>query len=108
MTNWKKVEGSGNADVWNFETQPELEGEFVKVETGIGPNNSNLYHFLVGGDLEQEEVVIWGSTVLDTKLAGLNHGDKVKIDYLGKAKGKRGTEYRNYDVFTEDKGAVPF
>lgn len=105
---WKKVESTGGADVWNFETQAEFEGEFVKKSEGIGPHQSNLYHFLVGGESEQEEVVVWGNTVLDSRLAGVNHGDKVKIVYLGKAKSKRGNEFKNFDVFTEDKGPVPF
>ena len=105
---WKKLDGNNSGtDVWNFETQAEFEGEFVKKQEGIGPHNSNLYHFLVGGANEQEEVVIWGNTVLDSRLAEVNHGDVIKIVYLGKATSKRGNEFRNFDVFVEDK-TIPF
>ena len=106
-TNWKKVESTGGSDAWNFETQDTMEGEFVKVETGIGPHASNLYHFLVGGENEQEEVVVWGNTVLDSRLGEVTHGMKVKIVYLGKAKSKRGNEFKNFDVFLEDVN-LPF
>ena len=104
---WKKIESSAGADVWDFNTQAELEGEFVKKEVGIGPNNSNMYHFLVGGANEQEEVAVWGNIVLDSRLAEVQHGDNIKIVYLGKAKSKRGNEYKNFDVFVEDK-TIPF
>ena len=105
---WKKVENNSNGtDVWNFETQAEFEGEFVKRQEGIGPHQSNLYHFLVGGENEQEEVVVWGNTVLDSRLAEVTHGMKVKIVYLGKAKSKRGNEFKNFDVFTESE-PLPF
>lgn len=98
---WKKIEGNQGSDVWDFNTQAELEGEFVKKEVGIGPNNSNMYHFLVGGVNEQEEVAVWGNTVLDSRLAEVNHGDKIKIVFLGMAKSKRGTQYKNFDVFID-------
>src|SRR3990167_10616987 len=104
---WKKIESSGGADVWNFETQAEFEGEFVKKDSGIGPHQSNLYHFLVGGENEQEEVAVWGNIVLDSRLSEVTHGMKVKIVYLGKAKSKRGNEFKNFDVFVEDI-ALPF
>ena len=106
---WKKLEGSvsGN-DIWDWNTQDTLEGEFVKKDSGIGPHASNLYHFLVGGTNEQEEVAVWGNTVLDSRLSEFQHGDKIKIVFLGMAKSKRGNEFKNFDVFTEDKAPVPF
>jgi hypothetical protein len=98
---WSKIAGQSQSDAWDFNTQAEMEGEFVRVEEKVGPNNSKLYHFLVGDGADQEEVVVWGSTVLDSRLVDVKHGDKIKIVYLGKAKSKRGTEYRNFDVFLD-------
>ena|SRR3990167_651276 len=104
---WKKVEGNQGSDVWDWNTQAELEGEFVKKEVGIGKNNSNMYHFLVGGENEQEEVAVWGNTVLDSRLAEMQHGQKVKIVYLGMETSKRGNKFKNFNVFVEDV-ALPF
>lgn len=100
---WTKIESSVGADVWNFETQPEMEGEFIRKEEKIGPNNSNMYYFTI----ENEEIGVWGNTVLDNRLVDFKAGTKTKIVYLGKVKTKRGTEYKNFDVFT-DSEPLPF
>ena len=90
---WKKIESNNSgADVWDFNTQAELEGEFVKKEEKVGPNNSNMYYFLVGDKNEQEEVAVWGNTVLDSRLAEVQHGTKIKIVYLGMQISKRGNK----------------
>ena len=104
---WKKVEANTGVDVWNFETDKELEGEFVRKEEKIGPNNSIMYYFLVGSGADQEEVAIWGGTVLDSRLVEVQHGTRVKIVYLGKQTSKRGNQFKNYDVFV-DTEPLPF
>lgn len=96
---WKKIEDSkSGADVWDFSAQPELEGEFLRKEEKVGPNNSNMYHFLVGADDKAEEVAVWGNTVLDGKLAEVQTGQKVRIKFLGKAVSKRGNTFKNFEV----------
>lgn len=100
---WKKVENDFAVDMWNFEQNAELEGKFLRKEENVGPNNSNVYYFEVG----EEEVGVWGSSVLDSRLAEVKENQKVKIVSLGKAQSKRGTSYNNFDVFlwTEE---IPF
>jgi hypothetical protein len=99
---WKKIEGS-IPEVWDFSVQPELEGTYIRKEEKVGPNNSNMYYFKVG----EEEVAIWGNTVLDNRLDKVLENTKVRIVYLGKARSKRGVEYKNFEVFVwQDE--VPF
>lgn len=104
---WKKIESQVGADVWNFETDKELEGEFVRKEEKVGPNNSNMFYFLVGSGVESEEVAVWGGAVLDSRLDKVQAGTKVKIVYLGKQTSKRGNQFKNYDVFI-DTEPLPF
>ena len=101
---WKKVEGSNSgAEVWDFDVQAELEGEFIRKEEKVGPNNSNMYHFKVG----TEEVAVWGNTVLDSRLGEVKAGNKVKIHYLGLQVSKRGNKFKNFNVFVWEEPA-PF
>lgn len=83
---------------WNFEEQGALEGTFKEMQEDVGPNKSKVYRVdLVNG----ESADFWGGTVLDRKMSKVieeyGPGTKVKIEYLGKEKGKRG-EYKNYSV----------
>jgi hypothetical protein len=93
--NWKEVTLE-DGTVWDKEKP--LEGKFVKVETDIGPNKSKMYTIKT----EKEEVKVWGSTVLDDKLMGVPQGTYVKIEYEGKLKSKKGTEYHSYKVFIDE------
>ena len=93
---WKKLEGQGSgADVWKFESQAIMEGKFIRKEENIGPNKSNMYYF----SQDNGEVAVWGNTVLDSRLAEIVVGDKVKIVFLGEVKGKGPRPYKNFDVF---------
>lgn len=105
---WKKIESSNSgADVWDFDTQKEFEGEFIRKEEKVGPNNSNLYYFKAGVGVDEEEVAVWGGAVLDGRLAEVQPGTKVKIVYIGKQTSKRGNQFKNYDVFV-DTEPLPF
>lgn len=97
MRNWKEVTLE-SSDVWD--KQQPIEGKFVKVETEIGPNKSNMYTIKT----DDGEIKVWGSTVLDDKLMGVPEGSYVKIEYEGKLKSKKGAEYHSYKVFI-DTGA---
>lgn len=97
---WKEVVMDTNSAVWDRE-EP-IEGKFVKTEQDVGPNKSKM-HVL---ETDDGEVKIWGSTVLDDKLMGVVKGTYVKIEYEGKLKSKKGTEYHSYKVFV-DEASVP-
>jgi hypothetical protein len=82
-------------DVWDKE-EP-IEGKFVKTETNVGPNGSNMYTI----ETDKGEMKVWGSTVLDDKLLGVIPNTYVKIEYEGKLRGKKGNEYHSYKVFID-------
>lgn len=98
--NWKEVNVTTTGEVWD-KSQP-LEGRFLKAETGVGSNESNMYTI----ETDKGEIKVWGSTVLDDKLMGIPIGNYVKIEYEGKLKSKRGNEYHGYKVFL-DEAAQP-
>lgn len=93
---WREVTLQSDSDVWDREKP--IEGFFVKVEENVGPNGSKMYTLKT----DEGEVKVWGSTVLDDKLLGVPNGSYVKIEYEGKQKSKRGTEYHSYKVFVDD------
>lgn len=80
--------------------KPENEGDFIcgvlaRVQPEAGQNKSMLY------SLKKEDgkiVNVWGSTVLDDKIAIINQGDDIKIVYEGKVKPEKGKAYHNYKV----------
>jgi len=92
---WKKATAGLSADAWDFEKEKTCEGLFVRVQTNVGPNSSNMYYFENKG----KEFSVWGSTFLDRVMSGIPIGEVVQITYLGKAKSpKTGREYKNYEV----------
>ena len=42
-------------------------------------------------------------TVLKNKLAQVPPGTRVRIEYLGMATNKKGTEYHDFDVYVDQK-----
>ncbi len=88
---WKKI-----INPWIPEKEDdEIEGKLIRVDEKAGENESMLY------TLETEKFVrgVWGSTVLDGKMKFFEVGDNVKIVFLGKKKGKRAEEYKDFDVY---------
>ena len=70
---------------------PKTEGEFIEgillfSQADVGVNKSMIYN------IETEEGIksVWGSVILDSKMALVKVGEKIKITYLGKAKEKKG------------------
>lgn len=91
---WEEINLNDNADVWDKEKP--IEGVFVKMEDGIGPNESKMYTIKTNNG----EVKVWGSMVLDDKLADIDPDSYIKIEYEGKVKGKK-AEYHSYKVFID-------
>jgi hypothetical protein len=93
---WKEVV-LDSGEVWNKEAP--IEGKLLKTEQEVGPNKSKMYTL----ETDNGEVKVWGSTVLDDKLMGVPEGTYIKIDYEGKLKSKKGTEYHSYKVFIDEQ-----
>jgi hypothetical protein len=90
------------APAWDFEENPVVEGEYLGKQTDVGQNKSMLYRF------RQDDgtvVAVWGSSVLDTKMANIAEGQRVKIEFLGKKKSptKGHQPYKDFSVFVDDE-----
>lgn len=96
--NWKEVTLEDGV-IWD--KQKPVEGVLTNTENEVGPNNSKMYTIKT----EDDEIKVWGSTVLDDKLAHVVKGTFVKIEYEGKLKSKKGTEYHSYKVFVDEDSA---
>lgn len=105
---WTEVTAETNSEVWARDKP--IEGQLVKVQSGVGPNESMLYTLKT----DSGNVSVWGSTVLDTKFAEIENGSMVKIEPQGEVKSeKTQRKYQDYKVFTippaykEIEGAEP-
>ena len=67
------------------EENPLLEGVLINRQENVGINNSMLYTLEVNG----KPINVWGCTILDQNMVGINIGDLIQIVYkgLGEAKG---------------------
>lgn len=87
----------------SFETEKSLEGVLTNKQENVGPNNSKLFTVEKEGG---SKVAVWGSAVLN-KIWEVPIGSKIWIEYLGKKKGKRGTEFRDYKIDVDTDTALP-
>jgi hypothetical protein len=100
---FKQVGSSMNvARMWPTKDHPlkegdSIEGEYVEKYENIGPNKSNVYAL----DVQGERVGVWGSTVIDARMADVPLGVTIGFEYLGLEKGKGGKEYKNFMVAVE-------
>lgn len=95
-TNWDDIaEVNGGTDSTWDSTKP-LIGKFLRTETNVGPNESNMYHI----QTEDGKVVgVWGSTVLDTKFQNVKEGSLVRVESLGlKTNPKTKREFKDYSL----------
>lgn len=90
---WEEVGSGGGADAWDFNADPKIVGTYVSKKTNIGPNQSNMY---IIKDQAGTEHAVWGSALLDSRFEEVAFGNMVSIEYLGKAKSKRGNTFKNY------------
>jgi hypothetical protein len=95
---WQEVKSDNDfAPVWDFNEQDTIEGKYVGVRHGIGKYKKNVYQIETTDDTYD----VWGSTVLDRKMAEVEIGQRVQIKFLGEAKGKNGS-YNDYSVMYDN------
>jgi len=73
--------------IWTYENDGDfIEGVLVNKQDQVGPNNSWIY------TIETLEGVksVWGSAILDSRMALVKPGEKVKITYKGLGEAKSG------------------
>ena len=92
---WKKVE---LGDTWKFEEEGKqlLFGKYLGFEENVGANQSKLYKIMLENG---ETVSMWGSTVIDGRMAQIPVNNTVSVKYLGKVTNERsGREYKDFDI----------
>jgi len=86
---------AGFAPSPKFEKKGEtVFGEYVGVQTDVGPNKSRLYTLSCPkGNGESFQVAVWGSTAIDRLIDSayppIQQGDRIAITYLGEKSTKR-------------------
>lgn len=71
--------------------KPEKDGDsitgiFIRAEADVGENKSMLYHLEADG----KPISVWGSTILDQRMAWIKPGNKIRITYKGLAEKQKG------------------
>jgi hypothetical protein len=85
-----------NNETWD--RQATITGKLVDVKSGVGPNESMLYTL----ETEDGRIGVWGSTVLDTKMAGIQRNSMVKIVPQGETKSeKTGRKYQDFKIYVK-------
>lgn len=80
---------------WKPESEgDEITGVLLRVDEDAGKFKSKIYHIETENG---KQISLFGSTVLDDKISYVTIGDKIKIVFKGKVKGKD-SEYNNYEV----------
>jgi len=76
-----------------LEENPELEGIYMGKVEGNYEHPDHL--FSVGDD----EIVVFGTTALNTKMGMVQPKQQVRIKFLGEKKSKQGRVYKDFDVW---------
>lgn len=90
------VEAGNGGDAWKPTEQKVIIGLYKAVKTNVGPNSSNMY--MVREDGKDEDTGIWGSSVIDSRFEEVPIGSRVRVEFLGEEKSKRGNSFKNYSV----------
>lgn len=81
---------------WNPEkTGDSIEGIYISKKEKVGENDSVVYN------IRQEDgnvISVWDCVVLSSKMALLEFGTDIRIEYLGKVKPSQGREYKDYRI----------
>jgi len=93
---WEEV-GDHWDEIHEFKkAQDQITGVLVNVAAEVGPNESNVYIILV----DNVRFGIWGSAILDRRMASVNVGDQCKVVYLGTEESPTtGREFKDFKVY---------
>lgn len=93
MTEYEEIEG-GN--VWQFENEGDsIEGELIDIVAGQYGNN-----YIIKDD-KGDKYTIFGGSVINTKMANIEKGKKIKVTFLKEVKSSSGRTYKDFKVEVE-------
>ena len=82
-------------NVWKPENEgDQIEGELVSKRENVGPNESKTYYL----KKDNKQTMIWGSTVLDSRMDFINVGDYIKVTFKGTQENKKGQPTKIFKV----------
>lgn len=91
-----------NPGMWTPEKDGDcIEGVFIRAEKDIGLNKSMLYHL----ESDAKPISVWGSTILDQRMAWIKPGQKIRITFKGLAEKKTGKNAPKIFKVEVDEGA---
>lgn len=98
-----EVKGGDFAGSWNFEEQGDLIGVYEgSKEVGTKNGDRTLHTF----DVDGEEITVWGTAILDSRLSDVEEGQRVKVVKTGdKITTKSGHKAWEFKVFVA-RGAI--
>ena len=87
-----------------------IEGKLLKIQPNVGANKSMMYSLQV----DDKPMNVWGSTLLDANMIGIEEGDLIRITYKGlgeKSAGKNAPKKFDVEVdrttTTSDEPSIP-
>lgn len=88
---WEQIE----PDTWKPEQDGDhIEGVFVKKEEDKGINNTNAYYL----ETKDGQKLVWGTAIIDSRMAFIQPGDIIKITYKGAKENKKGQPLKIFKV----------
>ena len=97
---WKDVK----TDVWKAQKDGDsIEGVLVSKVEADGDQLSNRYY------IENKDGInlVWGSTIIDSRMNFVEVGQKVKITFIEKTKNKKGQDLNIFKVQVADDDSIP-
>lgn len=83
--------------VWKpKEAEEAIEGVLISIDEDSGKFNSMIYH--IEND-KGEQIVVFGSTILNDRMKYIKEGDYLKIVYKGITKNSNKQDVKLYDVY---------
>ena len=98
---FKSLKNSGGDINVKWDGEPfDIEGYYTSITENTGSKQNSTIYKLKKED--GNELIFWGSAVLDDQMTKVELGDYIMIKYLGKAKSKAGSLYHIFEVFVDE------
>jgi len=95
-TKWETIE----PNVWKpVEPEDSIEGVLILKKENVGINNSNAYYI----ENKDGQFMVWGATVLDSRMEYVEVGEKIRITYIETRKNAKGQDTKIFKVEREQQ-----
>ncbi len=86
-------------NVWQPKEEGDvIEGVLITKRKNVGPNDSNAYYL----EKDKAQIMIWGSTVLDSRMDFVDVGQYVRITFKGTEPNTKGQPTKIFKVEKAD------